>query len=223
MPSNDILAANYAAQARAIEARHTAQTMATVAELSRKYASPVFGRIPVWEAIEMLGRCVDPTDRRLFGASQHLHVLQIIDAMENEGTASEEFVLAALLHDLGKVLLIAGEVPENVVCRNDPIAAPARGAGLDNCVLQWNHDEFAWSRVRDHVPDPVAWLVRYHSINVAACKQYFDDRDRDYAERYLRLFARYDHGTKSPYNVPQRRLDDYRPVVDRVFPASIPI
>src|SRR5262249_164475 len=157
LPSNDVLTANYAAQARAIEARHKAQTIATVAELRRKYASPVFGRIPVWDAVEMLGRCVDPTDRRLFGATQHLHVVQIIDGMEEGGTGSEEFVLAALLHDLGKVLLLAGEVPENVVCRNEPIAPSAHGAGLDNCVLQWNHDEFAWSRVRAHVPDPVAW------------------------------------------------------------------
>lgn len=223
VPSNEILAANYAEQARAIEARHAAQTVATVAELRRKYAAPIFGRIQVWEAIEMLSRCIDPTDRRLFGASQHLHVLQILDAMENEGTASEEFVLAALLHDLGKVLLIAGEVPENVVCMNDPIAAPAPGVGLDNCVLQWNHDEFAWSRLQGHLPDPVAWLIRYHSINVANCESYFDARDRDYAQRYLRPFARYDHGTKSPYNVPRRRLDDYRPVLDRVFPAPIPI
>lgn len=223
VPSNEALAANYSEQARAIEARHSAQTVATVQELRRKYAVPVFGRIPVWEAIEMLGRCIDPTDCRLFGVSQHLHVLQILDAMENEGTASEEFVLAALLHDLGKVLLIAGETPENVVCMNDPIAAPGPGAGLDNCVLQWNHDEFAWSRLRGYLPDPVAWLIRYHSINVATCAQYFDARDRDYAERYLKPFARYDHGTKSPYNLPRRRLDDYRPTLDRALPATIPI
>jgi len=223
VPSNEVLATNYAKRAQAIETRHAAQTLTTVADLRRRYAAPVFGRMPVWNAIEMLGRCIDPTDRRLFGASQHLHVLQILDAMESEGTASEEFVLAALLHDLGKLLLVADEAPENVVCMNDPIAAPGPGAGLDNCVLQWNHDEFAWSRLHDHLPDPLAWLIRYHSINVAACEPYFDARDRDYAARYLAPFARYDHGTKSPYNVPRRRLDDYRPIIERVFPAPIPI
>jgi hypothetical protein len=223
MPSNRVLAANYAERAHAIEARHAAQTSATVADLRRKYAAPIFGRIPVWEAIGMLGRCVDPTDRRLFGTSQYLHVLQILDAMENEGTASEEFVLAALLHDLGKVMLIAGESPENVVCMNDPIEAPALGVGLDQCLLQWNHDEFAWSRLHDYLPDPVAWLIRYHSINVKSCEPYFDARDRDYAQRYLRPFSRYDHGTKSPYNVPPRRLEDYRAVIDRLFPEPIPI
>ena len=160
VPSNEALAANYSEQARAIEARHAATRRSRpfknyAADTLRRF----FGCIPVWEAIEMLGRCIDPTDCRLFGASQHLHVLQILDAMENEGTASEEFVLAALLHDLGKVLLITGEMPENVVCMNDPIAAPAAGAGLDNGDLQWNHDEFAWSRLRSYLPDPVAWLI----------------------------------------------------------------
>jgi hypothetical protein len=48
-----------------------------------------------------------------------------------------------------------------------------------------------------------------------------DARDRDYAERYLRPFARYDHGTKSPLFLPQRRLEDYRHIVERALPATI--
>ena len=38
-----------------------------------------------------------------------MHVLQIIDAMETEGTASDEMLLVALVHDLGKVLLLTDE------------------------------------------------------------------------------------------------------------------
>jgi len=169
----------------------------------------------------MLAQCVDPTDERLFCASQQVHVLQIIDAMENEGAATGEFLLAALVHDIGKVLLLAGEAPENVVCMNRPISVGEPGAGLDQCLFQWNHDEFAYSRLKDHLPDGIAWLVRYHSIIPGSCEVYMNARDREYAERYLRPFARYDHQTKSPYFLPERRIEDYRHIVEESLPATI--
>jgi hypothetical protein len=223
IPAAQALAADFAVRARAIEAGHRAQSIATVTALRAKYQAPVLGRVPVWSAIEMLAQCIDPTDQRLFGASQLLHVLQILDAMEREGAATEEFVLVALLHDLGKILLLTDEAPENVVCFNEPIGPHAPGIGLDRCVLQWNHDEFAWMRLKDHVPDAVGWLVRYHSIVVAECEPYMDARDRDYAQRYLRPFARYDHGTKSPHYVPSRRIQDYRSLIERIFPQPVVI
>ena len=223
IPPASVLAADFAAGARAIEDRHRAQTAATVTALRAKYQTPVLGRVPIWSVIEMLAQCIDPTDQRLFGASQLLHVLQILDAMEREGAATEEFVLAALLHDLGKILLLTGEAPENVVCFNEPIGDHEPGIGLEHCLLQWNHDEFAWLRLKDHVPDAVAWLVRYHSIDMAKCEPYMDARDRDYVQRYLRPFARYDHGTKSPHYVPRRRIQDYRSLIERTFPVPIVI
>lgn len=221
IPPPDVLVRNYVSRAVAIEARHDAQTLEDVAMLRRKYAAPLFGRVSPWSLVERLGQCIDPTDRRLFGASQHLHVLQVIDAMETEGTASDEMLLVALVHDLGKILLLTNEAPENVVCMNRPVGAAAPEAGLDNCVLQWNHDEFAYSRLKDHLPDGLAWLVRYHSILPGACERYMDARDREYYERYLKPFARYDHETKSPVYVPGRRLEDYRQVIARALPASI--
>jgi hypothetical protein len=211
----------FAQRAEAIEARHDAQTAETVAALRRKYAAPVFGRVSPWSLIEKLAQCVDPTDTRLYGASQHLHLLQIIDAMEAEGTATEEMILVTLVHDLGKVLLLAGEPPENVVCMNKPVTVCEPGGGLQHCVFQWNHDEFAYSRLKEYLPDGLAWLVRYHSILPDTCEQYMDARDREYCDRYLRPFERYDQETKSPLNLPQRRLDDYRQVIERAFPASL--
>ena len=202
----------YARRAAAIDRLHAAQTLESVAALRDKYATPVFGRVSVWSLVQMLAQCIDPTDQRLFATSQQVHVLQILEAMENENAATEEFVLAALVHDLGKVLLLTGEAPENVVCMNTPIGSPAPGAGFGNCVFQWNHDEFAWSRLRHHLPEGVAWLVRYHST-MPACAQYMDARDREHAQRYLRPFARYDHHTKSPLFLPAKRIDHYRHVM----------
>jgi hypothetical protein len=215
------LAAAHARRAAEIDLRHSQQTLDSVAALRDKYATPVFGRVPVWSLIEMLAQCIDPTDKRLFAVSQLTHVLQILEAMESERADTEEFILAALVHDLGKVLLLTDEAPENVVCMNTPIGSFEPGAGFDNCVFQWNHDEFAWSRLKDFLPEGVAWLVRYHSVLPAHCAHLMDDRDRDFAQRYLKPFARYDHGTKSPLFVPRRRIGHYRPVVEKWLPETI--
>ncbi len=214
-------AAAFARNADAICLRHRQQTPETVAALRRKYDAPLFGRVSVWSLIERLAQCIDPTDQRLYAVSQQMHVMQIIAGMEADDVASEEFVLAALVHDVGKVLLLTDEAPENIVCFNEPIGNYEPGIGLDNCVLQWNHDEFAYSRLKHYLPDGIAWLVRYHSIVRSTCDVYMDARDREYAARYLNVFERYDHGTKSPYFLPQRRIDFYRHVLDAWLPEAI--
>jgi predicted HD phosphohydrolase len=220
IPTRKELQDAYGRRAYSVMLRHQAQTVETVAALRRKYAQPVFGRVTPWSLVEKLAQCIDPTDQRLYCVSQQVHVLQIIDAMEAEGTATEEFLLLALVHDLGKVLLLTGEAPENIVCMNRTIAGEL-GAGLENCVMQWNHDEFAYTRLKEYLPDHLAWLVRNHSVAGQNCEPFMDARDRYYAERFLRPFARYDHFTKSPVYLPQRRIEDYRHIVERALPASI--
>jgi hypothetical protein len=68
------------------------------------------------------------------------------------------------------------------------------------------------------VPEPIAWLVRYHSIDEASCVPLMDERDRDYYERYWKPFSHYDHETKSAFRLPATRLDDYRDLVEDAFP-----
>src|SRR5262249_29945265 len=75
--------------------------------------------------------------------------------------------------------------------------------------------------LKNYLPDGLAWLVRYHSIVPETCEAYMDARDREYRERYLRPFSRYDHETKTPIHLPQRRLQDYRHIVERALPATI--
>jgi hypothetical protein len=207
-------------RARAIRRAHCEQTRESVASLSRKYATPVFGRIETWTLVERLADCVDPTDVALGGTTQLVHVLQLLEAMERDGVEDPELWAAALLHDVGKLLLLVGEAPENVVCFNDPIGAHAPGIGLEKCVLQWNHDEFGYSRLRDHVSDGVAWLVRYHSIRLEVCAPLMDERDRAYSERYLKPFQRYDQGTKS-HRLPRHPLAAYRDRLEAVVPRSL--
>ena len=213
--------AAWRAAARPIELRHEAQTEATVAALRQRYEAPILGRVPVFDLIEKLGQCVDPTDCRLFGASQLTHVLQMIEAMDADGVLTPDLLLATLVHDLGKLLLLTDEDPANVVCMNAPIGSFPDGVGLDNVVIQWNHDEFGYSRLVGLVPDHVAWLVRYHSLDPVAHRPLMDERDRRYADEHLSVFFHYDHDTKSAFHVPSIRIDDFRDVVEAAFPEPI--
>ena len=211
----------YTRDAAAIRARHAAQTAPEAAALRLKYQQPVFGEISTWSLFEMMARVIDTADDRLYCTSQEIHMLQVIEAMTADGMASEEFVLAALVHDLGKVCMLKGEPAENVTYMNSLLATGEPGAGLDQCTLQWSCDDLTWSRLKDYLPPHLAWLVRYHGISAKTCAPYMDTRDRDYAERYLAPFQIYDLYSKSPFDRPRCRLEDFRPIIEKYLPPRI--
>lgn len=207
-----------------VDALHEArnrQTEATIRELREKYARPVFGTVDTWELVRRLASCVDPSDPHLGCASQEVHVLQVLEGMEREGVSDPDLLLVGLLHDIGKVLLLTDERPENIVGMVAPVGDTPPGVGLDHALLQWGHDEFGYSRLRDHVSPPVAWLIRYHSIDLERCTPLMDARDLEYRERYLLPFRRFDFGTKSKHVLPHRRIDHYRDLVSAALPPQL--
>jgi hypothetical protein len=211
----------FSQEAAEVRNRHAAQTLAQAEALRLKYRQPVFGEVPTWSLFEMLAHCIDTADDRLYCTSQEVHVLQMIEAMETDGVASEELVLAALVHDIGKVALLKGELPENLFYMNEMLATGEPGAGLDACTFQWSCDDLGWNRLKNHLPPPVAWLVRYHGISAQKCAPYMDARDRDFARRYLEPFQLYDLYSKSPFFRPRRRLEDFRPLIEKHLPPTI--
>lgn len=221
VPADGATEAAWRAEAEVILARHDAQTLADVQALQDRYREPVFGEARVYDLIERLAQCVDPTDCRLFGASQLTHVLQVLEAMEVDGVLTDELALVALVHDLGKLLLLTDEDPANVVCMNRPIGDAADGVGLDHVVFQWNHDELAFTRLAPHLSDDLAWLVRYHSIDPVAHRRFMDAEDRRRADELLEVFFHYDHGSKRALHRPTVRLADYRDLVEAAFPDPI--
>ena len=123
----------------------------------------------------------------------------MIDAMEAEGTATDEWLLVTLVHDLGKVLLLTGEAP-GASSAEQPVSVCAPGGGLDNCVFQWNHDEFAYSRLKDHLPDGgfgFGSFVTTASFSPPASNTWTREPRILRAVICARL-QRYDHETKSP-------------------------
>lgn len=207
--------------AKLIHFRHRSQTPEDVKRLNEKYHSKLIfcDPIDIWSAIEKLSMVSDPTDKELYSVSQWVHTLQVIEGMENDGIDDEELFLAAWLHDVGKLLLLTDEDPANVVCDNFVISGIHK-SGLNNCYLNWNHDEWAYMKLKDYVPDNVAWLIRYHSIN-ESCYEYFDDNDNIYSHKYLKTFKKYDKGTKSIYNIPKVNMDKHRRIIEKYITRPI--
>jgi hypothetical protein len=126
----------------------------------------------------------------------------------------------ALSH-LGKVFLLTGEVPENVLCPTDRIGECEPRIGLDNVVYQFGHGELIYSRIKDHLPDPIAWTVRYHNLDISDAEQYMDARDLKYAEQYLKPFRVFDAGFKSQYWMPEIDMARFKDLVYQYFPQPI--
>lgn len=211
----------FMASADDIELRHDQQDRESVERLRVEHSKPVFGRVRMWDLLTMLGQCIDPTDRTLGCVSQLTHALQMADSMHRAGVTDPDLIVAALVHDLGKLLLLTGEDPANVVGRSNPIGWHPARCGLDQCVRQWNHDQIGYLRLKDEVPDHVAWLIRYHSIDLHRCGRFMNDRDLDYATRYLRPFMAHDMDSKSTSHIPVHRLDTYRDLIESYFPQPI--
>ena len=221
-PGDALPQERFSAEAARVMEQHRRQTKQTVLDLKAKYESPVLGKFRVWDLIEKLALCVDPTDISLGCTNQYLHVCQVTASLEETGEADETMLLTALVHDLGKVAMLAGEAPEHVVCMNEPIEGPEPGAGLEKAIFQFGHDEIAYSRLKDHVPEHVAWMVRYHTVNLGMAEPYMSARDRELEAKYLQTFRKHDRGSKSMWTLPNGgSLARYRNFVEEQFPAPI--
>jgi len=200
---------------------HYQQTVENVKFLKDKYKEPVFGKIHVFELIKDLAQCIDPTDNSLYCVSQLVHTLQVVEAMEKDGVEDEDIIISALIHDLGKLLLLTDEAPENVVCMNTVVINYEEGVGLDNCIFQWNHDEFVYDRFKEHVNEKIAWIIRYHSIMIKPNLVLMNKQDKIYTEKYLKSFRKYDTKSKSIYNLPMSKLSDYKELIEKYFPEPV--
>jgi hypothetical protein len=207
-------------RAKGINARHRDQTLDDVAALRERYAEPIIGEAEPVHLVEKLGQVVDPANPFLGCTSQLTHTLQVLEAMEADG-ADEDMRFIGLVHDLGKLALLRGELPENVEGNGRrPIGEHEPGIGLDRCTLQFAHGEIVYRRIGHLVPDHLAWLLRYHDMVVDDCRPYFDDRDREYCETWYRPFVRYDR-TFSAFHLPAKRLEDHAKLLERHLPDTI--
>jgi inositol oxygenase len=152
------------------------------------------GKKSIWEAAEYLNTLVDDSDPDT-DLSQIEHLLQTSEAIRRDGHP-RWFVMAGLVHDLGKVLCLYGEPQWAVVgdtfpvgcAYSDQVVFPEYFAanpdarvpeyqtelgiygarcGLDKVQLSWGHDEYIYHVTRNYLPEPAQYMLRYHSFYAA--------------------------------------------------------
>ena len=169
---------------------HTHQTMEFVLAKKKEYLSNRTRMMSVWEAMEFLNTLVDDSDPDT-DLTQIQHLLQTSEAIRRDGHP-RWFILAGLIHDVGKVLCLHGEPQWAVVGDTFPVGCAysdkivfheffesnpdsknaqyqtpngvySESCGLEQVQLSWGHDEYLYHVVKDYLPEEALYMIRYHS------------------------------------------------------------
>jgi inositol oxygenase len=231
---------------------HTHQTVDFVRQKKQQYLAKQRGLMSIWEALDYLNTLVDESDPDT-DLSQIEHNLQTAEAIRRDGHP-RWFVLAGFIHDLGKLLCLYGEPQWAVVgdtfpvgcAYSDKIVFPeffrdnpdsqtpryqtrlgiySEGCGLDHVDLSWGHDEYLYHVVKDHLPEPALYMIRYHSFypwhREGAYDYLMNDHDREMFQ-WVRKFNPYDLYSKSSE---RPKLDELRPyyadLISEYFPDKV--
>lgn len=170
---------------------HTQQTYDFVQSKRNEYLSFDKREMGVWEAMDYLNTLVDDSDPDT-DLTQIQHLLQTAEGIRQDGKP-RWFILAGLIHDLGKILCLFGEPQWAVVgdtfplgCRfsdkivfhqffdenpdqtnpkyNTRLGVYEEGCGLDQVCMSWGHDEYLYHVVKDYLPTEALYMIRYHSF-----------------------------------------------------------
>ncbi len=193
----------------------------------------------LWEAVDFLNTLVDDSDPDI-DLDQLQHLLQTSEAIRADGHP-DWFILTGFLHDIGKVLCLFDEPQWAVVgdtfpvgCKfSDTIVYPdffkenpdysnpkyntkygvyTPNCGLDNVKMSWGHDEYLYQIVKDYLPEPALYIIRYHSFysqhREEAYTHLMNDKDIEMFE-WVKKFNPYDLYTKAPVKPDAKALKPY--------------
>ena len=231
---------------------HTYQTYEFVLQKEAQYLTFDKKEMPVWDAFEFLNQLVDDSDPDT-DLDQFQHLLQTSEAIRADGHP-DWMVLTGLLHDMGKVLCLFGEPQWAVVgdtfpvgcAHSDRIVYPEFFAynpdskderyntkygvyepncGLRNVHMSWGHDEYVYHMVKDYLPEPALYMLRYHSFYAQhrehAYDHLMDDHDRELF-KWVKLFNPYDLYSKNPNPPDWPKLRPYyEDLVAKYLPATL--
>jgi inositol oxygenase len=206
----------------------------------------------VWDAFQFLNQLVDDSDPDT-DLDQFQHLLQTSEAIRRDGHP-DWMVLVGLLHDMGKVLCLFGEPQWAVVGDTFPVGCahsnkivypeyfglnPDHGnsqynttfgvyephCGLRNVHMSWGHDEYVYQMVKDSLPEPALYMLRYHSFYAQhrenAYDHLLDDHDQEMF-KWVRLFNPYDLYSKNPTPPDWKVLRPfYEDLVAKYLPSTL--
>jgi inositol oxygenase len=231
---------------------HTYQTYDFVQQKRTEFLSFDKKEMSVWEAFDFLNQLVDDSDPDT-DLDQFQHLLQTSEAIRRDGHP-DWMVLAGLFHDMGKVLCLFGEAQWAVVgdtfpvgCAwSDKIVYPeffqlnpdkdderyqskygvySPNCGLRNVHLSWGHDEYVYHMLKDYLPEPALYMLRYHSFysqhREHAYDHLMDGHDREMFQ-WVNLFNPYDLYSKNPTPPDWTELRPYyEQLIAKYLPAKI--
>ncbi|WP_421799186.1 inositol oxygenase family protein [Haliscomenobacter sp.] len=218
---------------------HTYQTYDFVREKEADFLKFDKKEMRVWDACDFLNTLVDDSDPDT-DLDQLQHLLQTSETIRADGHP-DWFVLTGFLHDLGKVLCLFGEPQWAVVgdtfpvgCQySDKIVYPeffeanpdskdARyntkygvyepNCGLRNVHMSWGHDEYLYQMLKDYLPEPALYMIRYHSFYAQHREHAYDhlmDAHDHAMFEWVNKFNPYDLYSKVPVPPNVKELKPY--------------
>jgi len=231
---------------------HTFQTYDFVMAKRAEFLQFNRRRMPVWAAFEFLNELVDDSDPDT-DLDQFQHLLQTAEAIRRDGHP-DWMVLVGLMHDMGKVLCLFGEPQWAVVGDTFPVGCAysdkmvypeffkknpdyhnkdfntLHGVYSPQCRLRhvdmsWGHDEYVYQMLKNHLPEPALYMLRYHSFYAwhreGAYGHLLDDHDREML-KWVKLFNPYDLYSKNPEPPDWNKLRPYyEDLVARYLPGEL--
>lgn len=231
---------------------HTYQTVDFVEQKRNDYLQFNKKEMPVWSAFDFLNQLVDDSDPDT-DLDQFQHLLQTSEAIRQDGHP-DWMVLTGLMHDMGKVLCLFGEPQWAVVgdtfpvgcAYSDKVVYPEffknnpdfnnplynstlgiykEGCGLSKVQMSWGHDEYVYQMLKDYLPEPGLYMLRYHSFYAwhreGEYEYLLDARDKEML-KWVNLFNPYDLYSKSP-NIPvwEELKPYYEDLVRKFLPTTL--
>lgn len=231
---------------------HLYQTYDFVLQKEKEFLSFDKKEMPIWDAFTFLNQLVDDSDPDT-DLDQMQHLLQTSEAIRADGHP-DWMVLVGLLHDMGKVLCLFGEPQWAVVGDTFPVGCAFSdkivyseffkynpdyndsryntkfgvyqpNCGLRNVHMSWGHDEYVYQMMKDHLPEPALYMLRYHSFypqhRENAYDHLMDSHDHEMFE-WVRLFNPYDLYSKTPTPPDWNELRPYyENLVAKYLPSSL--
>lgn len=207
---------------------HTYQSYDFVLEKEANFLKFDKKEMPIMDAFQFLNQLVDDSDPDT-DLDQFQHLLQTSEAIRKDGHP-DWMVMVGLLHDMGKVLCLFGEPQWAVVGDTFPVGCAfsdkivyseffkenpdyndkryntkygvySPNCGLKNVHMSWGHDEYIYHIVKDYLPEPGLYMLRYHSFYSQHREQAYDhlmDEHDHEMFKWVALFNPYDLYSKSP-------------------------
>ena len=231
---------------------HTYQTYDFVQAKKNDFLQFNKKEMPVWAAFDFLNQLVDDSDPDT-DLDQFQHLLQTSEAIRRDGHP-DWMVLTGLMHDMGKVLCLFGEPQWAVVGDTFPVGCSysqkivypeffaqnpdfsdprftsvtgvyPKNCGLRNVHMSWGHDEYVYHMMKDHLPEPGLYMLRYHSFyswhREGEYDYLLDDHDRDML-KWVKLFNPYDLYSKNPVPPDWKQLRPYyEDLVAKYLPSTL--